>query len=610
MPDWSYHPIFKGTLLKLPGHFSRELIHKSMSSIASIPGGRKFIHFLGHMETSPEIRVNTSELTFSSPIGLSGKVDPYLTGTKAFANLGFSFIEIGPVTMEHNQSMRNPLYDSEKDQVIFPSEEVTVGLAQTLRKVKKYSHLPLHKIIRIKGTENELVELATSLKPFGDIFVLEYQTSISSELVSLIKKQLYDKPVFFAITTNQISNSFSAFVEMFNKNEFDGLLLDGDRAKESFEDLSSALKKVRTEISERIPIITSGGIREPKDALSLLENGATLLLLSSGYVTSGPGLPKRINELLYFQERDSEVTISSGWIFYWLFGLCILIGGILALLFSMTRVILPYDEAFLSLTRAELLDFNKNVLFFMAHDRMTLSGTMISGGILYMQLAKHGIKYGVHWCRKAVNIAGILGFLGILMFIGYGYFDWLHGLFWLVLLQLFIAGYLKTKNVVDTPMSYNDSNHIAWKLSLYGQLAFIILGFSFVIGGIIISYIGTTTVFVKTDIGYLCMPPEMIEQFNNKLISVIAHDRAGFGSALLSVGLLVLMISLWGFREGEKWVWWSMLVGGLPAFLAGIITHFVIGYTTFIHLLPAYITCVLYVMGLLLSFPFLMRRNC
>jgi dihydroorotate dehydrogenase len=276
----------------------------------------------------------------------------------------------------------------------------------------------------------------------------------------------------------------------------------------------------------------------------------------------------------------------------------------------MTRVIFPYDEAFLSLTRAELLDFNKNVLFFMAHDRMTLSGTMISGGILYMQLAKHGIKYGVHWCRKAVNIAGILGFLGILMFIGYGYFDWLHGLFWLVLLPLFIAGYIKTKNVVDTPMSYNNSNHKAWKLSLYGQLAFIILGFSFVIGGIIISYIGTTTVFVKTDIGYLCMPPEMIEQFNNKLISVIAHDRAGFGSALLSVGLLVLMISLWGFREGEKWVWWSLIVGGLPAFSAGIITHFVIGYTTFIHLLPAYIAFVLYVLGLLLTFPFLMRRNC
>jgi dihydroorotate dehydrogenase len=610
MPDWSFHPIFRNVLLKLPGNISRELIHKSMSSIATIPGGSQFIRFLGHMETSPEIRVTTSKVTFSSPIGLSGKVDPHLTGTRAFANLGFSFIEIGPVTMEHNQSMGIPFYDSKKDQVIFPSEEITVGLTQTLIKVKKYSHLPLHKIIRIKGTEKELIDLATSLNPYGDIFVLEYKTSISPAIVSLIKRQLYDKPVFLAITTNQISNSFSAFVELFNENEFDGLLLDGDRVKEPFCDLSSSLKRVRMEINEKTPIITSGGIREPKDALSLLENGATLLLLSSGYVTSGPGLPKRINELLYFRKRDSELTVSSGWIFYWLFGLCILIGGILALLFSVTRVILPYDEAFLSLTRAGLLDFNKNVLFFMAHDRMTLSGTMISGGILYMQLAKHGIKYGLHWCRKAVNTAGILGFLGILMFIGYGYFDWLHGLFWLVLLPLFITGYIKTKNIDDTPMSFNDSNHIAWKLSLYGQLAFIILGFSFVIGGIIISYIGTTTVFVKTDIGYLCMPPEMIEQFNSKLISVIAHDRAGFGSALLSVGLLVLLISLWGFREGEKWVWWSMLVAGLPAFLSGIITHFVIGYTTFIHLLPVYIAFVLYVLGLLLSFPYLMRRNC
>ena len=129
-------------------------------------------------------------------------------------------------------------------------------------------------------------------------------------------------------------------------------------------------------------------------------------------------------------------------------------------------------------------------------------------------------------------------------------------------------------------------------------------GFSFVLGGIIISLYGVTTVFVPTDLLYLCMTPEMLESFNERLIPVIAHDRAGFGSALLSVGLLVLLLALWGFQQGNKWVWWTFFIGGLPAFIAGIYIHFAIGYTSFIHLLPAYFAIGLYIGGLVTTYRY------
>jgi dihydroorotate dehydrogenase len=240
---------------------------------------------------------------------------------------------------------------------------------------------------------------------------------------------------------------------------------------------------------------------------------------------------------------------------------------------------------------------------------MTLAGTMISGGFIYMQLARYGIRTGQHWARKAVNIAGITGFLGILLFIGYGYFDWLHGLFWAILLPLFITGYVKSKHAIHSPRSSNLFNHLSWKRSLIGQLCFIILGLSLVVGGIVISLIGATSVFVPTDLTYLCLSSEAINEFNNRLIPVIAHDRAGFGSALLSVGLLVLMLALWGIREGERWIWWTFLIGALPAFLSGLVTHFVIGYTDFVHLLPAYITVILYLFGVLFLAPYLLNRS-
>ncbi|MFD2213633.1 dihydroorotate dehydrogenase [Metabacillus endolithicus] len=605
MPDWSYHTMFKHILTKVPGHIGREFIHRSMNSIASIPGGNQLIHFLGHMNPSPTLAVKLFGIPFSSPVGLSGKVDPLLSGTRAFSNLGFSFVEVGPVTKRKQQPSVKPYYERETLNVIFPEELESLGIDETVEKLQGYNGVNLKKLIRLKGSNEEIIELIKKLSSFSDAFILDFKVDILDHFITVIKERSKNLPILLAITPDQLSSKNDQLSCLIEAGKIDGVVIDADCEDSSFTSLKACVNKIRS-IHKHIPLIVSGGINEPEDALEIYHAGVNLFMLSSGYITSGPGLPKRINELLdNNQKREPEIF--SGWIWYWLFGLAVFIGGLLALLFSMTRIVLPYDEHFLGISRNDILNFNKNLLYFMAHDRMTLAGTMISGGILYMSLARYGIKYGIHWCRKAVNIGAITGFLGILLFIGFGYFDWLHGLFWLILLPFFLKGYFSTKTINATPVSVNKRNHQAWKLSLYGQLAFIILGFAFIIGGLVISYIGATFVFVQTDIGYLCMPPEMIKKYNEALIPVIAHDRAGFGSALFSVGLLVLMISLWGFREGDKWVWWSMLIGGFPAFLAGITIHFVIGYTTFAHLLPAYVAVALYIFGLIFTYSFLMK---
>jgi len=105
------------------------------------------------------------------------------------------------------------------------------------------------------------------------------------------------------------------------------------------------------------------------------------------------------------------------------------------------------------------------------------------------------------------------------------------------------------------------------------------------------------------------MSPEQLNEINERLIPVIAHDRAGLGSSLISVGLLVLMLSLWGFQQGQKWVWYTFLIGGIPAFSAGIVIHFAIGYTSFVHILPAYFALLLFVIGLIFSKDFFLKEK-
>ena len=53
---------------------------------------------------------------------------------------------------------------------------------------------------------------------------------------------------------------------------------------------------------------------------------------------------------------------------------------------------------------------------------------------------------------------------------------------------------------------------------------------------------------------------------NPRLLPLVAHDRAGFGGALVAEGLAVLLIALWGYRPGARWLWWTFLASGV-AFL-------------------------------------------
>ncbi|MGG0718424.1 dihydroorotate dehydrogenase [Robertmurraya massiliosenegalensis] len=613
MPDWSYHPLFKPWLFRLPGEKGREFIHRGMSFISSLPGGVGFIEFLGHMAPSPQLKKDFCDLSIASPIGLSGKVDPLLTGTKAFSHLGFGFIEIGPISASpHREKTR--LSDN-KQQIHYSLPFESPGMENAITKLENLKSVDIPFFIRIGKTNDfqQLLFMIDSLLSFADAFILE--DILKEHELTEIKRHCWDKNLILSLPHLQLEEWRDEISQLHRKKLIDGLVIEESFVKEGTyqyaplvqnQQLALAVKQIK-EGSVDLPIIISGGIQEPNDALLLLEAGADLVLLSTGYVLSGPGLPKRINEALL--DRDEPKQIFKGWGWYWLFGLCIFLGGLLALMFSMTSVILPYDEVFLQMTREQLIALNPRLINFMAHDRMTLAGTMISGGIVYMCLARFGVRYGIHWARRAINLAGGIGFLGIFLFIGYGYFDWLHGLFWAILSPIFYLGWKTTKGIREVSRSRNRTNHSSWKKGIRGQLAFTILGFSFVLGGLVISTIGITNVFVPTDILYICMTPEQLHDITSKLIPVIAHDRAGFGGALISVGLLVFTLSLWGFHQGEKWVWYTFLFGGIPAFAAGIATHFVIGYTTFIHLLPAYFALFLFIVGLFLSREFLFEKE-
>ena len=108
--------------------------------------------------------------------------------------------------------------------------------------------------------------------------------------------------------------------------------------------------------------------------------------------------------------------------------------------------------------------------------------------------------------------------------------------------------------------------------------------------------VGMTFVFVPQDLEYMQIRRDDLHAINDRLVPLIAHDRAGFGGGLCSGGI-VMLLSLWCAKP-SKHLWQILCFAGTVGFSTAIGIHPLIGYTDFLHLAPAYFGALLLVVGL------------
>jgi hypothetical protein len=77
----------------------------------------------------------------------------------------------------------------------------------------------------------------------------------------------------------------------------------------------------------------------------------------------------------------------------------------------------------------------------------------------------------------------------------------------------------------------------------------------------------------------------------------------------MSAGVGIALLSAWGFRRGESWVWWTLTLAALSGFGCTLGIHGDIGYTDLGHLAPAYAGLAVTVVALTLARPFLCARR-
>ncbi|PYI55209.1 hypothetical protein [Paenibacillus flagellatus] len=640
MPDWSYRTLFRPLLFAMPSRTARAVTLGAMGALSRLPGGTLLIKTLGHMDRYRDLESDRlGGLRTGYPVGLGGPVDAHGQAPAALAQFGFGYVEVGPVTPEPIAGGGPIVLDAEREELHYPVRHESDGIEAVLARERanagkrrqpllfRLRHMPQSDSRRaaaeVSGMVERTKELADGviLDTFDERWTEEEWFAAAEETIGAARRMLGEgAPVFVYVPLDMPDDRLeSLLARRRERGRLDDGLVIGDtiRAGDLYavgrSGLAPTRRKLRLirEYDAACPVIATGGVHEPAEAVTLVREGADYVQLHSGLVFAGPGLPKRINEAILHdamrgKKPPEPETFWQGWGWMFLLGIGMIVGGVIAFLIAATTVVLPYDEAYLGAHRHELHEGNGNVLPFMSHDRITLAGTMVSIGILYAQFARHGLRRRLHWTKTALLVSGIVGFSSFFLYLGYGYFDPLHALAAAVLLPMFM---LAMRREADDPprTPANLRSDRLWRRAQWGQLMLVSLGFALALGGGVISIVGITHVFVPQDIDYIGATAEELSRINPRLVPLIAHDRAGFGGALLSDALALLAAALWGVRQGERWLWWTLLVGGLPGFAAGFGVHAAIGYGDFVHLLPAYFAFALFVAGLVLLYPYMTK---
>jgi hypothetical protein len=289
-----------------------------------------------------------------------------------------------------------------------------------------------------------------------------------------------------------------------------------------------------------------------------------------------------------------------------LLALALIGSGLFVLFQAATGHFLPHDTAWLGMTAQQLCTSHGcRIVHFMMHDRVSFGGVLIAIGVMYLWLAEFPLRRGETWAWWALTASAAAGFLSFLTYLGYGYLDTWHGAATLALLPLFgWALYrtreLRAKQITIAPLDFRTRAGL-------GRVLLIATTAGIIAAGLTIMTVGMTAVFVPQDLEFMRITRAELQQHSARLIPLIAHDRAGFGGALVSCGVAMLFAVLYGTPSRN--LWQALAIAGTAGFATAVGIHPLIGYTNATHLGPAVFGCLVFAIGLALFSVSFSRRE-
>ena len=293
-------------------------------------------------------------LHFSNPVGLAAGFDKNASVFKEFHAFGFSFIEVGTVTPLGQAGNEKPRsFRIKKDRGLINrmgfnnhgAEAAASRLAHKRPKglilggnIGKNTQTPNERAVDdyeavfeaiYDGVDYFVVNV--SCPNISDLRKLQDQDSLElilGRIMELRGKREKKKPVLLKISPDLNEKQLDETLEIVKRLKLDGIVatnttISRDGLKIPPEQIRAignggmsgapltarsleVVKYVHQKSEGKLPIIAVGGIMSVADALNMLDAGASLIQLYTGFIYEGPGLAKRINRAILKRRIGSK----------------------------------------------------------------------------------------------------------------------------------------------------------------------------------------------------------------------------------------------------------------------------------------------------------------
>lgn len=344
-----YKRIIKPILFRFNPETAHNLTFSALSFIRHIPFAQSIMRAI-YKKESPSLKKEVFGITFPNPVGLAGGLDKNGEFYNDMANFGFGFVEIGSLTPQPQDGNPKPrCFRVPQDRAIINRFGINnKGVRNAVEHLKKERPNVIVAANISKNTTSINEDAAKDyesafalLYDFVDMFVVNVScpnvvglTSLQditflSEIVDklLDLRMYYDeyRPILLKVSPDLAKEQLDDIIDYCMRSGIDGLVAGNTTrsrdgltiSPDKIEKIGNGgmsgapvhqknlnlIKYIHEKTEGKLPIIGVGGIMSGKDAKEMIDAGASLVEIYTGFIYEGPALVKKIIKYLETHTR-------------------------------------------------------------------------------------------------------------------------------------------------------------------------------------------------------------------------------------------------------------------------------------------------------------------
>ena len=347
-----YKHFLKPILFCFNPETAHNMIFSTLSFMRHVPFARATMRAM-YKYKSPKLEKEVFGIKFPNPVGLAGGLDKNGEFYNDMANFGFGFVEIGSLTPKPQDGNPKPrCFRVPADKAIINRFGINnKGVANAVEHLKKVRPEVIVAANISKNTSSINEDAAMDYeKAFGllydfvDMFVVNVSCpnvvgltslqdiSFLSDIVDrlLDLRMYYDtyRPILLKVSPDLPKEQLNDIIDYCLRSGIDGLVAGNTtRSREGLTisqdkidqigngGMSGApihkknvelVRYIHQRSEGKLPIIGVGGIMSGADAQEMIDAGASLVEIYSGFIYEGPSLVKKINKYLEKEQAANE----------------------------------------------------------------------------------------------------------------------------------------------------------------------------------------------------------------------------------------------------------------------------------------------------------------